>query len=122
VDRSIALAVDVDADSVRVSEILTTTHGQRAFWTADCDVTADHARFGFPGVPVGLETAVMVEAGKLVRMRVLSGFPFWTDSTWEWELDQPAGPSTARRCCSVTTDSAPATPRSTWPTRPRPGH
>ncbi len=26
------------------------------------------------------------EPGKLVRMRVTSGFPFWQGSTWEWEL------------------------------------
>jgi hypothetical protein len=34
-DRSITLAVDVDADPTRVSEILSSTDGQRAFWTAD---------------------------------------------------------------------------------------
>ena len=26
------------------------------------------------------------EPGKLVRMQVTSGFPFWEGSTWEWEL------------------------------------
>lgn len=26
------------------------------------------------------------EPGKLVRMHVTSGFPFWEGSTWEWEL------------------------------------
>ena len=30
-DRSIALAVDVDADPTRVTEILSSTDGQRAF-------------------------------------------------------------------------------------------
>jgi hypothetical protein len=30
------------------------------------------------------------ERGKLVRMHVTSGFPFWEGSTWEWEL----GPAT----------------------------
>jgi hypothetical protein len=89
-DRAITLAVDVDADPSRVCEILSTADGQRAFWTADCDVTADHARFGFPQAPMDLETAVTVEAGKLVRMHVTAGFPFWTGSTWEWEL----GPAT----------------------------
>jgi len=29
---------------------------------------------------------VTTEPGKLVRMRVTSGFPFWQGSTWEWEL------------------------------------
>ena len=85
-DRRITLAADVDADPARVFEILSTTDGQRAFWTADCDVSATHARFGFPGVPVGLDTDVSTESGKLVRMRVTSGFPFWEGSTWEWEL------------------------------------
>ena len=33
---------------------------------------------------------VSTEPGKLVRMRVTSGFPFWEGSTWEWEL----GPAT----------------------------
>ena len=36
-DHSINLAVDVDGDPDRVFEILSTTDGQRAFWTADCD-------------------------------------------------------------------------------------
>ena len=39
----ITLAVDVQADTARLFEILTTTEGQRAFWTADCDVAADRA-------------------------------------------------------------------------------
>ena len=89
-DRSITLAVDVDADPVRVSDTLSSTDGQRGFWTADCDVSADRARFGFEQAPVDLETTVTTEPGKLVRMRVTSGFPFWEGSTWEWEL----GPAT----------------------------
>ena len=89
-DRSITLAVDVDADPTRVSEILSTTDGQRAFWTADCDVSADRARFGFAQAPVDLIADVATEPGKLVRMRVTSGFPFWEGSTWEWELDRAA--------------------------------
>jgi uncharacterized protein YndB with AHSA1/START domain len=84
--RVITLAVDVDADPARVSEILSSTEGQRAFWTADCEVSAGRARFGFAQAPVDLETEVSVEPGKLVRMRVTSGFPFWEGSTWEWEL------------------------------------
>ena len=89
-DRSITLAVDVDADPARVTEILTTTEGQRGFWTADCDVSAERARFGFVQAPMDLEADVTTEPGKLVRMHVTSGFPFWEDSTWEWEL----GPAT----------------------------
>lgn len=84
--HAITLAVDVNADPTRVSEILSSTDGQRAFWTADCDISADRARFGFPEAPVDLDTTVSVEPGKLVRMQVTSGFPFWTGSTWEWEL------------------------------------
>ena len=38
-DRSMTLAVDVDADPARVFEILSSTEGQRAFWTADCEVS-----------------------------------------------------------------------------------
>jgi uncharacterized protein YndB with AHSA1/START domain len=87
-DRSVTLAVDVNADSSRVFEILSTTDGQRAFWTADCEVSTDRARFGFAQAPVDLETDVTTEPGKLVRMRVTSGFPFWEGSTWEWELDR----------------------------------
>ena len=85
-DRSIILAADVGADRARVFEVLSTTEGQRGFWTADCDVSADRARFGFPQAPVDLLTDVITEPGKLVRMRVTSGFPFWDGSTWEWEL------------------------------------
>ena len=89
-NRSITLATDVEAEGARVFEILSTTQGQRGFWTADCDVSADHARFGFPQAPVDLLTDVTTEPGKLVRMRVTEGFPFWAGSTWEWELGEPA--------------------------------
>lgn len=87
--RSITLAVDVPADPASVFETLSTTGGQRAFWTADCDVSADRARFGFPEAPMDLEVDVTTEPGKLVRMHVTAGFPFWAGSTWEWELGAP---------------------------------
>jgi len=87
---SVTLAVDVDGDPQRVFEILTTTEGQRGFWTADCDLSPGRARFGFAQAPVDLEVDVTSEPGKLVRMHVTSGFPFWESSTWEWEL----GPAT----------------------------
>ena len=89
-NRSIILAADVEADRARVFETLSTTSGQRAFWTSDCDVSADRARFGFPQAPMDLLTDVTIEPGTLVRMRVTSGFPFWEGSTWEWELSEPA--------------------------------
>ena len=89
-DRSITLAADVDADRAHVFEALSTTQGQRGFWTADCDVSAGRARFGFPQAPVDLLTDVTTEPGKLVRMRVTAGFPFWAGSTWEWELAEAA--------------------------------
>jgi len=89
-NRSIILAADVEADRARVFETLSTTSGQRAFWTSDCDVSAGHARFGFPQAPMDLLTDVTIEPGTLVRMRVTSGFPFWEGSTWEWELSEPA--------------------------------
>jgi hypothetical protein len=89
VNQSIILAADVEADRARVFEILSTTDGQRGFWTANCDVSADHARFGFPGVPIDLITDVTTKPGELVRMRVTTGFPFWEGSTWEWELSGP---------------------------------
>lgn len=84
------LAVDVAADADRVFEILSTTKGQRGFWTANCGVSANRARFGFAQAPVDLEVDVTSEPGKLVRMQVTSGFPFWEGSTFEWEL----GPAT----------------------------
>jgi hypothetical protein len=52
--------------------------------------SADRARFGFPEAPADLLADVITEPGKLVRMRVTSGFPFWEDSTWEWELGDAA--------------------------------
>jgi hypothetical protein len=90
VEPTITLAVDVAADAARVFEILSTTEGQRSFWTADCELSADRARFGFAQAPVDLQTSVTTEAGTLVAMTVTSGFPFWEGSTWEWEL----GPAT----------------------------
>ena len=84
--RSITLAIDIDADPARVFDAVSTTAGQRAFWTGDCDVSTDRARFGFPQAPMDLETDVAAEANKIVRMHVTSGFPFWDGSTWEWEL------------------------------------
>jgi hypothetical protein len=89
-DRSIILAADVQADHARVFAIFSTTQGQRGFWTADCEVSGGHARFGFPQAPVDLVTEVTTEPGKLVRMRVTSGFPFWEGSAWEWELGPAA--------------------------------
>jgi hypothetical protein len=82
----ITLAVDVPADRHRVFAILTSTEGQRATWTADCDVAADSARFGFPEAPVDLVTTVTTDADRRVRMQVRSGFPYWEGSSWEWEL------------------------------------
>lgn len=95
--ESITLAVDVETDARSVFEALTTTEGQRGFWTADCEVSHDRARFGFAQAPVDLETTVVLEPDKLVRMHVTSGFPFWEGSTWEWEIgDHPrAGTGTA---------------------------
>jgi hypothetical protein len=89
-ERSIALAVDVPVDAGTLFTAVSTTEGQRGFWTADCDVSSDRARFGFAQAPMDLETDVTAESGKLVRMRVSAGFPFWEGSTWEWEL----GPAT----------------------------
>ena len=89
-DRSIILATDVAADHARAFEILSTTQGQRGFWTGDCEVSGGRARFGFPRAPVDLLTEVTTEPGKLVRMRVTTGFPFWEGSAWEWELGPAA--------------------------------
>ncbi len=80
------LAVDATADADHVFEILSTTEGQRGFWTADCDLSGERARFGFAQAPVDLEVDVTTEPAKLVRMQVTSGFPFWEGSIWEWEL------------------------------------
>ena len=62
-ERSIVLAADVEADRARVFEVLSTTSGQRAFWTPDCDVTAGKARFGFPQAPIDLLADVTAEPG-----------------------------------------------------------
>ena len=85
---STTLAVDVGADPTRVFEILSSTEGQRAFWTADCDVSADHARFGFAagaGRPGGRPNRRSGQArpdARHLRLPVLGG------STWEWELGE----------------------------------
>src|SRR5262249_31860205 len=85
----ITLALDVQADPARLFKILTTTEGQRGFWTADCDVAADKARFGFEASPVDLDTTLTTEPDKLIRMSVTSGFPFWQHSSGEWTLFAP---------------------------------
>ena len=87
-ERSIILATDVDADRARAFETLSTSQGQRSFWTADCEVSGDRARFGFAQAPMDLLADVTTEPGRLVRMRVTEGFPFWKGSTWEWELGE----------------------------------
>ncbi len=79
-------AVDVVADADRVFQVLSTTQVRRGFWTANCDVSADRARFGFAQAPVDLEVDVTTGPGTLVRMLVTAGFPFWEGSTREWEL------------------------------------
>ena len=89
-DKSIALAVQVPADPDRLFAILTSTEGQRATWTDECEVDADHARFGFPGTSTQLEVAVTTEPDRLVRMHVTDGFPYWGGSTWEWSLTPAA--------------------------------
>ncbi|MEP6816488.1 MAG: hypothetical protein ABI873_13145 [Marmoricola sp.] len=86
--NTISLAVDVEANTEHVFETLSTTEGQRAFWTADCEVSTDTARFGFAAAPVDLIASGTTEPGKLVRMTVTSGFPFWEGSTWEWEIGE----------------------------------
>ncbi len=86
----ITLYNETEADASRLFEILTTTEGQRAFWTQDCDVSPEHARFGFAAAPIDLEVDVTAEPAKLVRMHCTSGFPYWTGSTWEWELSGSA--------------------------------
>ena len=115
------LAVDVAADADRVFEILSTTEGQRGFWTADCDVSGDRARFGFAQAPVDLEVDVTTEPAKLVRMQVTSGFPFWEGSTGSGSSARPAGPRPAPASCSATTGSPTAIPRPTSATPRRPG-
>ena len=121
--RTITLAVDVDADPTRVFEILSTTEGQRGVLDRGLRrVRTTAPGSGSPQAPVDLLVDVTTEPGKLVRMQVTSGFPFWEGSTWEWEL----GPATRaesghRASCSVTTGSPTATPRPTSATPPRPG-
>ena len=44
---SITLAADVEASPAHIFEILSTTEGHRGFWTEDCEVSTDRARFGF---------------------------------------------------------------------------
>jgi hypothetical protein len=113
--------VDTEADAARVVEVLSTTAGQRSFWTADCDVSAERARFGFEQAPVDLEVDVTTAPGKLVRMHVTSGFPYWEGSTWEWELRE-ATRGSATGVLFRHTGSVTGMPRSTSGTPRRPGH
>ena len=83
--KSIVLAADVAASPARVYEILTTTEGQSAFWTADCHVYADHARFGFRGESP-IEADITTQPERLVRMHATSGLTNAGTLTWEYEL------------------------------------
>lgn len=83
--KSIVLTIDLAASPARVYEILTTSQGQSAFWTADCDVHADHARFGFPGEAT-VEADINTRPERLVRMHVTSGATHGGIVTWEYEL------------------------------------
>lgn len=87
--QPITLAVTVDAGPDRVFDILSTSEGQRAFWTADCDITGAHARFGFPGASADVQADVALEPNRLVRMRVTAGprTSFLENSTFEWALN-----------------------------------
>jgi hypothetical protein len=86
VEHRIALAIRAEGPRSHVYEVLSTTEGHRAFWTTDCDVHADHARFGFLQAPVDLEVSVNLVHDELVSMTVTSGFPGWNGSTWQWAL------------------------------------
>ena len=86
--HSIILGLNVDAPLERVFEILTLTEGQKSFWTEDCEVSSDHARFGFVEAPVDLEVSVKQEPNRLVQMKVTSGFPFWDGSTWGMGIEE----------------------------------
>lgn len=84
------LAIDIDASAEDVFELLTTTEGQAGFWTSDCEVGDETARFGFEQAPVDLHMAVESKPNELVRFTVTSGFPFWNGSVIEWQLGPAA--------------------------------
>ena len=90
--KSILLAFDVAASPARVYEILISTEGQRAFWTGDCDVKAEHARFGFPGEAT-VEVEITTQPERLVRMHSTSDVTHGGNVKWEYEL-HPAGEGT----------------------------
>lgn len=86
----IILSTDIDASADEIFEILTTTKGHAAFWTSDCDVDTQTARFGFAAAPVDLECSVSTEPGRKASFIVDSGFPFWNASVFSWELGPAA--------------------------------
>ena len=89
-EQRISLAVDVEASPEKIFDVVATTAGQRSFWTQDCDVTSERARFGFPEAPMDLEVDVLSKEPSLVQMTVTRGFPFWEGSTWEWHIGPAA--------------------------------
>ena len=90
-DQSIVLATVVEATPAHVFDVLSTSNGLAAIWTADCDVGPRRARFGFAHSPRDVEVDVTTERDRMVRMRVTSDHPpFCKDSTWEWELREIA--------------------------------
>ena len=87
--KTIVLAFDVAATPARMYHILTTTEGQSAFWTGDCDIHSDHARFSFPAEsPVHVD--ITTEPERLVRMHSTSGVTHGGTVTWEYELHPAA--------------------------------
>lgn len=87
---SVLLFVDLPADAARVFEAVSTAEGNRGFFTDDCEADGERLRFGFPGGTPDLDVEVSTEPNKLVRLRVVSGFPYWSGSTWEFELGEPS--------------------------------
>ncbi len=87
----ILLAVEVAANAATIYRTITTTEGESAFWTDDCEVQpieGSIARFGFPGAPVDARMRIdtLEPGGSLVRWHCQGDLPGWAGTTVEWML------------------------------------
>ena len=92
--------VDVARDAHAIYEAITTTAGEAAFWTSDCDlkpVVGSIARFGFAGAPVDLRMQIdELTPGERIRWSCLGDLPHWAGTTVTWTLSPaPSGSGTA---------------------------
>lgn len=97
--REIMFAVDVDAEPKVVYDTIATEEGLKSFWTPDVNAAPEVgtvARFGFEEAPMDIRMRIdRLQPGAEVTWTCVGDFPYWTDTTVSWRMQQnPDGPGT----------------------------